>query len=365
MLNQTLRASRPRWPFGPRRPVLVNDPGRRFRKRRGRRRAPHSSHRWFGSDRPQQGDGPVTSETRNRTLRRPGVVRAIARVVLLLPLEHARQCRGHHRRCGAPAHQRHRVRRRLHDRVDDPRQAASGSRRSDARRSLHQLAADGDRQGNDQQRHRFRRLHYHGQFLQLEPYRDDRLHDSESDRQRDQDRHGNQRDVVLYRAGPHVLHGAIGYNNIAISGTSTSSYKLPTYIDFYLMIDVSGSMSFPSTASEQARLQAVNPDNMTGSNGYPKGCTFACHFAAQGAAAIGKSRSGTLPRRRHLDEFIAGGYCQGFIITRLGTTPVSFASGNNSTNGSKVNWTNSQVGSCPIRARRLASSCAPTPSAMP
>jgi hypothetical protein len=42
-------------------------------------------------------------------------------------------------------------------------------------------------------------------------------------------------------------------------------------------------MSFPSTASEQARLQAVNPDNMTGSNGYPKGCTLACHFAAQGA----------------------------------------------------------------------------------
>ena len=82
---------------------------------------------------------------------------------------------------------------------------------------------------------------------------------------------------------PTFFLGVIGYRNIAISWTSTSSYKLPTYIDFYLTIDVSGSMSFPSTASEQARLQAVNPDNMTGSNGYPKGCTFACHFAAQGA----------------------------------------------------------------------------------
>ena len=106
---------------------------------------------------------------------------------------------------------------------------------------------------------------------------------------------------------PTFFLGVIGYRNIAISGTSTSSYTLPTYIDFYLMVDVSGSMSFPSTASEQARLQAVNPDNMTGSNGYPKGCTFACHFAAQGACPqSGNPGPGTIPRRRHLNESIAG-----------------------------------------------------------
>ena len=58
---------------------------------------------------------------------------------------------------------------------------------------------------------------------------------------------------------PTFFMGVLGYKNIAISGTSTSSYTLPTYIDFYLMIDVSGSMSFPSTASEQARLQRSIP----------------------------------------------------------------------------------------------------------
>src|SRR5262249_18366164 len=42
-----------------------------------------------------------------------------------------------------------------------------------------------------------------------------------------------------------------------------------------------------------------------------------------------------------------GGYCQGFIISRLGTSPVSFASGNNATNGTSVNWTNTQVTNCP------------------
>ena len=56
---------------------------------------------------------------------------------------------------------------------------------------------------------------------------------------------------------PTFFLGVIGYRNIAISGTSTSSYTLPTYIDFYLMVDVSGSMSFPSTASEQARKRSI------------------------------------------------------------------------------------------------------------
>ncbi len=62
---------------------------------------------------------------------------------------------------------------------------------------------------------------------------------------------------------PTYFMGIMGYKNIAVSGTSTASYTLPTYINFYLMLDVSGSMSFPSTAAEQERLQAVNPDNYT------------------------------------------------------------------------------------------------------
>ncbi len=159
---------------------------------------------------------------------------------------------------------------------------------------------------------------------------------------------------------PTYFLGVIGHQNITISGTSTSSYTMPTYINFYLMIDVSGSMSFPSTAAEQQRLMAVNPDNLEGSNGYPNGCQFACHFTSQGACsqsgnpgqgpipAVGTSHNpGTNPS--------PGGYCQGFIISRLGTTPVSFPSGEtNSTGvssygpgGNYVNWNNTQVTSCP------------------
>ena len=141
--------------------------------------------------------------------------------------------------------------------------------------------------------------------------------------------------------------GVVGYPSITIGSSSTAAYTLPTYIDFYLMLDVSGSMSFPSTTAEQARLQAVNPDNYTG---YPTGCTFACHFAAQGACA--QSGQGPIPAQNHsYSGYIpnpgSGGYCQGFTISRLGTTPVSFTSGTtNPTNGANVNWTNTRVSSC-------------------
>ncbi len=141
--------------------------------------------------------------------------------------------------------------------------------------------------------------------------------------------------------------GILGYPRITIGSSSTASYSLPTYINFYLMLDVSGSMSFPATTAEQARLQAVNPDNYTE---YPSGCTFACHFTAQGAC--GQGDQGPIPAQNHsysgyIPNPNPGGYCQGFIISRLGTTPVSFTSGTNSSNGSNVNWTNTQVSSCP------------------
>lgn len=175
--------------------------------------------------------------------------------------------------------------------------------------------------------------------------------------------------------------GVLGFTNITVTGTSTASYTWAVYVDFYVMLDVSGSMSFPSTPAEQARLMAVNPDNLTGSMGYPQGCQFACHFTAQGGCqqipqpgwevgqgpipAPGQSYSGYIPNPG------SGGYCQGFTISRLGTSKLTFPAGstngnapsspynytnpNNPTppptpppyNGTFVNWTNTPVKSCP------------------
>jgi Flp pilus assembly protein TadG len=132
---------------------------------------------------------------------------------------------------------------------------------------------------------------------------------------------------------PTYFMGLVGYQNVAVSGTSTASYTLPTFIDFYLMLDVSGSMGFPSTSSEQTRLEAVNPDNYSQ---YPGGCTFACHFTDQGVC--GESGQGpTQPPVGSATNPKPGGYCQGFVISRLGTT---------SSTGGKINWSNSQVSSC-------------------
>jgi Flp pilus assembly protein TadG len=156
---------------------------------------------------------------------------------------------------------------------------------------------------------------------------------------------------VLFTAKvPTYFMGVMGYSSVSVSGSSTASYTMPTYINFYLMLDVSGSMSFPSTAAEQARLMAVNPDNLLGSPGYSQGCQFACHFSAQGACTQTGNpvHQGPIPAVGQPSNPSPGGYCQGFLISRLGTTPTSFASGtNNSTNGNSVNWNGTQVTSCP------------------
>jgi Flp pilus assembly protein TadG len=145
---------------------------------------------------------------------------------------------------------------------------------------------------------------------------------------------------------PTYFMGIMGYKNIALSGTSTASYSLPAYIDFYLMLDVSGSMSFPATSGEQQRLQAVNPDNYSL---YPNGCTFACHFTSQGACSQSEQES-NVPPSQYTSTYnpSPGGYCQGFIITRLGTTPATCTSSTNCSNitPSDINWSNSEASSC-------------------
>jgi Flp pilus assembly protein TadG len=111
---------------------------------------------------------------------------------------------------------------------------------------------------------------------------------------------------------PTFFLQVIGSKSLALAGTSTATQTLPAYIDFYLMLDVSGSMGFPSTGGEQTRLAAINPDNYTL---YPNGCTFACHFTAQGACANSEQKYNT------------NGYCLGFSLSRTAgnasNTPVS------------------------------------------
>jgi Flp pilus assembly protein TadG len=114
---------------------------------------------------------------------------------------------------------------------------------------------------------------------------------------------------------PATFLGAVGYPNLTVTGSSASSAGLPTYLDFYLMLDVSGSMGLPSTNGEQTRLAAINPDNYAI---YPNGCTFACHFSAANACNNSQQKYNT------------NGYCQGYSLSRTAgnstNTPVTACS---------------------------------------
>jgi Flp pilus assembly protein TadG len=114
---------------------------------------------------------------------------------------------------------------------------------------------------------------------------------------------------------PTTFMSVVGYQKLTISGTSKSSASLPPYLDFYLMLDVSGSMGLPSTNAEQTRLASINPDNYTS---YPNGCTFACHFTNSGACPASTEKYNT------------NGYCMGFSMSRVSYSGVKTLLLNNS-----------------------------------
>lgn len=63
-----------------------------------------------------------------------------------------------------------------------------------------------------------------------------------------------------------VLSGLTPIKALAVSGTSSATSAEPLYVDFYILIDASGSMGIGASAKDQQIMQ----------NGM--GCTFACHI---------------------------------------------------------------------------------------
>lgn len=104
--------------------------------------------------------------------------------------------------------------------------------------------------------------------------------------------------TVNYAASTSTYFGRLAStSNFPIAGSSTAFLTMGKYLDFYLLLDVSGSMGIPSTDSGQTALAAINPDNKSA---YPGGCVFACHFAEKNMCS-GSS---------------ANGVCQGFNLAR-------------------------------------------------
>jgi Flp pilus assembly protein TadG len=141
----------------------------------------------------------------------------------------------------------------------------------------------------------------------------------------------------------------IGYPTMTLTGTSSSAGSLPPYLDFYLTLDVSGSMGLPSTPAEMARLAAVNPDNYVQ---YPTGCTLACHFAPQNSACLDSGSSKT-------QGYPTNNYCLGFAITRVSQTGYNGLLSTNNANPKKQQLPSSVVSGLPASLAVLptVSSC--------
>ena len=103
---------------------------------------------------------------------------------------------------------------------------------------------------------------------------------------------------------PTTFMTVIGYQTLTVTGSSSSSTTLPLYLDFYLTLDVSGSMGLPSTTAEAQRIQAVSPDNY---RQYSTGCTLACHFSPQNSACTDSGTQG----------YPTNNYCLGYAISRV------------------------------------------------
>src|SRR6516164_10823363 len=103
---------------------------------------------------------------------------------------------------------------------------------------------------------------------------------------------------------PVVFMKVLGWQFMTITGTSIASSTLPKYLDFYLTLDVSGSMGLPSTTNEAVRMQSINPDNY---KQYPTGCTLACHFSPQNSACTDGGTQG----------YPTNNYCLGYAISRV------------------------------------------------
>ncbi len=113
---------------------------------------------------------------------------------------------------------------------------------------------------------------------------------------------------------PVIFMKVLGYQTLTISGTSKATASLPPYLDFYLMLDVSGSMGLPSTNAEQTRLAAINPDDFSV---YPNGCTFACHFQSSGSCSDPATHQTTNASGSVNQAYPTNNYCLGYLISRV------------------------------------------------
>jgi len=120
---------------------------------------------------------------------------------------------------------------------------------------------------------------------------------------------------------PVTFMKVLGWQTMTVTGRSTASSSMPLYLDFYLTLDVSGSMGLPSTPAEAVRMQTINPDNFVQ---YPTGCTLACHFAPQKSACTDppvtpptNPAANPPTNSSYTQRYNTNNYCMGYWYSRV------------------------------------------------
>jgi Flp pilus assembly protein TadG len=145
--------------------------------------------------------------------------------------------------------------------------------------------------------------------------------------------------TVNFRASvPTTFMNVVGFNSLTVAGSSSASSSLPMYLDFFVMLDVSGSMGLPSTDAEETRLAAVNPDDYTV---YPNGCTFACHFQSSGSCSDPPTKQKVLTGGATSPIYSAyptNNYCLGYLLTRVSQSGYQALLNSQVTSTTKTNY---------------------------
>lgn len=87
--------------------------------------------------------------------------------------------------------------------------------------------------------------------------------------------------VSYSTSSPNTFGKIIGIPQTALGTTALSTLTMPTYINYYIIVDTSQSMGIGSTANDMQSLYNLVVANKNGSDG-ETGCVFGCHVLAPG-----------------------------------------------------------------------------------
>ena len=88
--------------------------------------------------------------------------------------------------------------------------------------------------------------------------------------------------TITYSANvPSIFSGIVGINSFPVSGTAQAMANPITYINYYIVVDVSQSMGLAATATDMTNLyNRVKAYNNSVGNDAGLGCVFGCHVRA-------------------------------------------------------------------------------------